>query len=181
MLSIFNNNSAESKLANSSFFPLSTSGISFLSSLSNFFEQLDIWQKKKKIPYDGLKTSRRFFLFFFFFWPHHAAYGILVPPPEIKPSPHAVKVQSLNQWTAREDSLEVSLPLIYLTHYYHHHSYCYWKVRMGDLDARPSKVKKQAGLVERKVCFISDAGNWGSGVGGGHLSKGLFPPLTSRG
>ena len=34
-----------------------------------------------------------------------------------------------------------------------------------------SKANKEARLVERKVCFISDAGNWGWG-GGGHLSKG---------
>ena len=39
-----------------------------------------------------------------------------------------------------------------------------------------SKANKQARLVERKVCLISDAGNWGWG-GGGHLSKGpLLPP-----
>ena len=119
--------------------------------------------------------------FLFFFWPHHAAYGILVPPPEIKPSPHAVKAQSLNQWTAREDSLEVRLPLIYLTHYYHYHSYCYWKVRMGGLDARPSKVKKQAGLVERKVCFISDAGSWGGGGGGWTSVQRPIPPADKQG
>ena len=41
--------------------------------------------------------------------------------------------------------------------------------------ARGSKANKEARLVERKVCFISDAGNgggWGGGREGGLLSKG---------
>ena len=52
---------------------------------------------------------------------------------------------------------------------------------MGDLDARPSKVKKQAGLVERKVCFISDAGNWGWGVGGWTSVHRPIPPTDKQG
>ena len=36
---------------------------------------------------------------------------------------------------------------------------CVW-----GLTACHSKVKKQARLVETKVCFISDAGNWGGRV-----------------
>ena len=37
-----------------------------------------------------------------FFWPRHAAFGILVPWQGIEHMPPAVKVQSLNHWTARE-------------------------------------------------------------------------------
>ena len=40
-----------------------------------------------------------------------------------------------------------------------------------------SKTNKEAKLVERKVCFILDAGNWGEG---GRLSKGwLNPPALT--
>ena len=45
----------------------------------------------------------------------------------------------------------------------------------GGLTDHCSKVSKQAGLMERKVCFISDAGKWGDGEGGGALSKGRTP------
>ena len=45
------------------------------------------------------------------------------------------------------------------------------------------KANEEARLVERKVCFILDAGSWWGE--GGHLSKGkspsLHPPLTSAG
>ena len=41
-------------------------------------------------------------VYFFIFWPCCVACGILVPRPEIKPHAPAVKVQSLNHWTARE-------------------------------------------------------------------------------
>ena len=34
---------------------------------------------------------------------------------------------------------------------------------MGSPAACHSKASKQARLVERKVCFISDAGNWAGG------------------
>ena len=34
---------------------------------------------------------------------------------------------------------------------------------MGGLAAYRSEASKQARLVERKVCFISDAGSWGRG------------------
>ena len=34
---------------------------------------------------------------------------------------------------------------------------------MGDTTACHSKANKQARLVERKACFISDASNWGRG------------------
>ena len=34
-------------------------------------------------------------------------------------------------------------------------------------------------LVERRVCFISDAGNWGVMEEGRHLFRGRFPPLTT--
>ena len=37
--------------------------------------------------------------------------------------------------------------------------YCYWKVSVGVPAERHSKASKQARLVERKVCFISD-GEW---------------------
>ena len=40
---------------------------------------------------------------------------------------------------------------------------CYRKVCMGSLAACRSKASKQARLVEREVCFISDASNWGAG------------------
>ena len=41
-------------------------------------------------------------VYFFIFWPCCVACGILVPRPEIKPQAPAVKVRSLNHWTARE-------------------------------------------------------------------------------
>ena len=44
--------------------------------------------------------------------------------------------------------------------------------------ARRSKANKEARLVERKVCFVSDAGNQ-SGEGG-LLSKGRLPPTDSQ-
>ena len=37
-----------------------------------------------------------------FFLPHSSACGILAPQPGIEPGPSAVKVPSLNHWTARE-------------------------------------------------------------------------------
>ena len=40
--------------------------------------------------------------FFFSFWPHYLACGILVPWPEIEPSPPAVVARSLNHWTIRK-------------------------------------------------------------------------------
>ena len=43
-----------------------------------------------------------------------------------------------------------------------------------------SKANKQARLVERKICFISDAGNW-RGDGGGYLSKGGLSPRQAGG
>ena len=42
-----------------------------------------------------------------------------------------------------------------------------------------SKANKQAKLVERKVCFISDASNWGEA--GGHPSKGQLPRSNKQG
>ena len=39
---------------------------------------------------------------FFHFWLCHKAYGILVPWPEIEPTPPALEAQSPNHWTARE-------------------------------------------------------------------------------
>ena len=39
---------------------------------------------------------------FVLFWLCHKAYGILVPWPEIEPTPPALEAQSLNHWTARE-------------------------------------------------------------------------------
>ena len=39
------------------------------------------------------------------------------------------------------------------------------------LATQSSEAKKEARLVERKVCFISNASNWEEGEGG-HLSKG---------
>ena len=35
-------------------------------------------------------------LLLFFFWPWHMAYGILVPPPGMDPSPLALEAQGLN-------------------------------------------------------------------------------------
>ena len=43
--------------------------------------------------------------FYHFFWWCHSAYGILVPQPGIEPAPPALKVQSLDNWTAREVSV----------------------------------------------------------------------------
>lgn len=39
-------------------------------------------------------------LFYFIFWPFHVACRILVPQPDIDHMPSAVKVRSLNHWTA---------------------------------------------------------------------------------
>ena len=46
------------------------------------------------------------------------------------------------------------------------------------LAARRSKANKEARVVERKVCFVLDAGNWrGEGWGRGTLvPKADFPP-----
>ena len=48
-----------------------------------------------------------------------------------------------------------------------------------------SKVNKQAKLVERKVCFISDASNWEAGDGvwtvADVCSKADSPPLGNHG
>ena len=41
------------------------------------------------------------------------------------------------------------------------------------------KNQKEARLVERKVCFILDAGSWGWGKGG-RLSKGRLPPSYNQ-
>ena len=43
--------------------------------------------------------------------------------------------------------------------------------------ARCSKANKEARLVERKVCFILEAGSWGAG--GGLVSKGRLPTTDS--
>ena len=53
---------------------------------------------------------------------------------------------------------------------------------MVGLAACLSKTNKQARLVERRVCLISDASNW-RGAGSGYLCKSqLHPyPLKSRG
>ena len=56
-------------------------------------------------------------------------------------------------------------------------SYCYRKVCMGSLTARCSKANKQAKLVERKVCFISDAASCGGRVVG---VAGLLPTLNKK-
>ena len=61
-------------------------------------------------------------------------------------------------------------------------SRCYLKVR-GPA-AHLSKANKQDRLVERKVCFISDAGNLGGGEWGAgcrHLSKGRLLPVATSG
>ena len=53
-------------------------------------------------------------------------------------------------------------------------TYYYWK---WGLVAHYLKANREARLVERKVCFISEVGysaDWGSDL----LSKGQFPPLT---
>ena len=42
------------------------------------------------------------FIFKYFFWLHCTACGILAPHPGIKPVPPALRVWSLNHWTARE-------------------------------------------------------------------------------
>ena len=41
----------------------------------------------------------------------------------------------------------------------------------------PLKANKEARLVKRKICFISDTGNWGTGVR--HPSKDRHPPPTT--
>ena len=55
---------------------------------------------------------------------------------------------------------------------------CYWKNVEGPA-AHLSKANRQSKLVERKVCFISDASRW-CREEGGHLSKGWFPPSGSH-
>ena len=55
--------------------------------------------------FNTLQSALLFLFFFkliFIFWPFHLACGILVPQPEIEPSPPAVEALSLNHWTARE-------------------------------------------------------------------------------
>ena len=47
------------------------------------------------------------------------------------------------------------------------------------LAAHLSKTNKQSKLVERKVCFLSDAYRWGKEEGG-HLWKGWFPLSDSH-
>ena len=66
-----------------------------------------------------------------------------------------------------EVSLEGMSLLNCFTHYYQ-------KV-WGDW--RLTCCPKQARLVERKVCFTSDTGNWS---GGGHLPKGWLPTLPGN-
>ena len=55
---------------------------------------------------------------------------------------------------------------------------CYGKV--GASAACFSKANKQARLVERKVCFISDASSLVGGGDGGHLSKGQLPTAEKQ-
>lgn len=54
-------------------------------------------------------------LFCFFLWLSHMTCGILVPRPEIKPSPPALEAGSLNLWTSREapllSSWKLALPV----------------------------------------------------------------------
>ena len=43
------------------------------------------------------------------------------------------------------------------------------------------KSQKQAKVVARKICFISDLGNWGCGwEGDRHVSKGHLPPPSPQ-
>ena len=44
-------------------------------------------------------------MFCFFLWLSHMICGILVPRPEIKPSPPALEAGSLNHWTGRDAPL----------------------------------------------------------------------------
>ena len=60
------------------------------------FLKLGVWSNIKWIPSVFLECL------FFFFWPHHVSCGILVPWPGIKPTPLAMKAQSLNHWTTGE-------------------------------------------------------------------------------
>ena len=63
---------------------------------------------------------------------------------------------------------------------YHWRSYCcYLKSVWWSLAARCPEANKQATLVERKVCFVSDASNWVVRVVG-HLSKGRHPLTGSQ-
>jgi len=52
---------------------------------------------------------------------------------------------------------------------------------VGGLAAHCSKTNKQARVVERKVSFISDAGNWVVGRVVDICQKANSPPPTSRG
>ena len=56
------------------------------------------------------------------FWPHLMAYGILVPPPGIKPVSPALKTRSLNLWTAqkvlRGRCFNSHFPLNFRTYWY---------------------------------------------------------------
>ena len=60
------------------------------------------------IPGQGTKTpqaarpNKKRLLTIFLWGPHFLACGILVPQPEIEPTPLAVEVRSLNHWTVRE-------------------------------------------------------------------------------
>ena len=47
-------------------------------------------------------SSLSSFFIYLFIWPLHAAYGILIPRPEIEPVSPALEVWNLNHWTARE-------------------------------------------------------------------------------
>ena len=57
-------------------------------------------------------------------------------------------------------------------------SKCDYVTESWGLGPRHSKASKQTRLVERKVCFISDAGNWG--LGETSVQRPL-PPLASGG
>ena len=103
--------------------------------------------------------------------------------------------QQFLEWTSNEHTtlwniVSLLLDLICTGHCQHNlliscgvfmlqeNSICYWKNVEGPA-AHLSKASRQSKLVERKVCFISDASRW-CREEDGHLSKGWFPPSGSH-
>ena len=54
------------------------------------------------LPPSPISSFLFFFYYLFSFWPHCTVCRILVPQPQIKPTPPAVEVSSPNHWTPRE-------------------------------------------------------------------------------
>lgn len=65
-------------------------------------------QQLSPLPFSPYLFEESSFLFVFLLQPGRLPCGILVPRPEIKPAPSAVKARSPNHWTARGVSQQFS-------------------------------------------------------------------------